>query len=115
MQIKRLPILRLLIQSFILEYCSLFLQGDLMVLHITRTITDNKLFKIIQKTYLMQVTINTILFYFLFVRAKPAAHGGSQDRGPIGATAAGLHHSHSNAGSDPRLQPTPQLTATQDP
>ena len=29
-----------------------------------------------------------ILFYF---RATPVAYGGSQTRGPIGATAAGLH------------------------
>jgi len=33
----------------------------------------------------------------------------------IRAVAASLHHSHSNAGSKPRLQPTPQLTATPDP
>ena len=33
----------------------------------------------------------------------------------IGTTAAGIYHSHSNAGSEPRLQPTPQLTATLDP
>ena len=31
------------------------------------------------------------------------------------ATAAGLHHSHSNSGSKPHLQPTSQLTATPDP
>ena len=30
--------------------------------------------------------------------------------GQIGAVAAGLHHSHSNAGSKPSLWPTPQLT-----
>ena len=36
-------------------------------------------------------------------------------QGPIAALAAGLHHSHSNAGSEPRLRPTPQLTATPDP
>ena len=47
--------------------------------------------------------------------AAPAAYGGSQARGPIGAVATGLHQSHSNAGSEPRLQPTPQLTATPDP
>ena len=35
------------------------------------------------------------------------AHGGSQARGRIGAVAAGLRHSHSNAGSEPHLQPTP--------
>ena len=42
--------------------------------------------------------------------AAPAAYGGSQARGPIGAVATGLRQSHSNAGSEPRLQPTPQLT-----
>ena len=52
------------------------------------------------------------LFCFVFLfRAAPAAYGGSQARGPIGATAAGLRHSHSTSGSEPRLQPTPQLTA----
>ena len=43
------------------------------------------------------------------------ACGGSQARGQIGATAAGLHHSHSNVGSEPRLRPTPQLAAMPDP
>ena len=53
-----------------------------------------------------------ILFYLLF-RAASGAYGGSQARGPIGAAAASLRHS--NAGSESRLQPTPQLTATPDP
>ena len=35
--------------------------------------------------------------------AAPAAYGGSQARGPIRAVATGLHQSHSNAGSEPRL------------
>ena len=43
------------------------------------------------------------------------AYGGSQARGPIGAVADSLRHSHSNAGSEPCLRPTPQLTATPDP
>ena len=47
--------------------------------------------------------------------AAPKAYGGSQARGQIGAVAASLYHSHSNIGSKPRLRPTPQLTATQDP
>ena len=53
---------------------------------------------------------------FFFFRAAPAAYGGSQARGPIGTIAAGLHHSHSNSNirSEPRLQPTPQLTAMPD-
>ena len=33
----------------------------------------------------------------------------------IVAVAADLRQSHSNAGSEPRLQPTPQLTAMLDP
>ena len=52
---------------------------------------------------------------FVFSRAAPAAYGGSQARGLIGAIATGLHHSHSNSGSEPHLQPTPLLTATPDP
>ena len=42
-------------------------------------------------------------------------HGDSEARCQIRAVAAGLHHSHRNARSKPRLQPTPQLTATPDP
>ena len=45
---------------------------------------------------------------FVFSMAAPETYGGSQARGPIGAVAAGLHQSHSNAGP----KPTPQLTAT---
>ena len=56
-----------------------------------------------------------LFIYFLLFRAAPVAYGGSQARGPIGAVATGLHHSHSNVGSEPRLRPTPQLTATPDP
>ena len=36
---------------------------------------------------------------FVFLRAAPAAHEDSQARGLIGAVAAGLHQSHSNARS----------------
>ena len=43
------------------------------------------------------------------------AYGGSQARGLIRAVAASLRHSHSNMGSEPRLRPTPQPTATPDP
>ena len=47
--------------------------------------------------------------------AAPEAYGGSHARGRIGAVATGLHHSHSNLGSELSLQPTPQLTAMSDP
>ena len=54
-------------------------------------------------------------FFSAFSRAPPTAYGGSQARGLMGAVAAGLHQNHSNAGSEPCLQPTPQLTAMLDP
>ena len=43
------------------------------------------------------------------------AYGGSQARSRIRAVAAGLHHSHSNVGTEPHLQLTPQLRAMPDP
>uniref|UniRef100_A0A8D1VYM5 Sec1 family domain containing 1 n=1 Tax=Sus scrofa TaxID=9823 RepID=A0A8D1VYM5_PIG len=52
---------------------------------------------------------------FVFSRVALVAYGGSQARGPIGAVATGLCQSHSNAGSEPHLQPIPQLRATPDP
>ena len=62
------------------------------------------------------------LFFLLFFlclfaisRAAPKAYGGSQARGRIRAVVAILHQSHSNAGSEPHLQPTEQLMATPDP
>ena len=56
-----------------------------------------------------------IYFYFCLLGATPAAYGGSQARSRIRATAAGLHHSRSNARSEPSLlRPTPQLMATSD-
>ena len=57
------------------------------------------------------------LFFFFFgpFWAAPLAYGGSWAGGLIGAVAAILHHSHSNATSELRLQTTPQLMAMQDP
>ena len=57
-----------------------------------------------------------LLFFFppFFFRAIPVAYGGSHARGQIRAAAAGLHHSHSNAGSKPHSQPAPQLMAMPD-
>ena len=49
---------------------------------------------------------------FVFSGASP---GGSRARGRIRAVAASLSQSHSNSGSEPRLQPTPQLKAMLDP
>ena len=52
---------------------------------------------------------------FVLFRVAPAAYESSQARSLIGATAAGLHHNHSNARSKPCLQTTSQLMATPDP
>ena len=53
--------------------------------------------------------IRKVLLHFVF-RAIGEAYGSSQARGQIGATAAGLHHNHSNIATKPCLQPTPQFT-----
>ena len=55
------------------------------------------------------------VFVFCLFRATSTAYGGSHARGQIGAVCANLHQSLSNAGSEPCLQPTPQLTAMPDP
>ena len=63
-------------------------------------------------------TFNNVLLVFitfLLFRATPTTYGSFQARGLIGSTAAGLHHSHSNVGSEPSLQPTPQLKAMPEP
>ena len=47
-----------------------------------------------------------LFFFFLLFRTAPTAYGSlTLARGPIGAAAASLHHSHSNARSQPRLRP----------
>ena len=64
----------------------------------------------------LQSLLYIYFFFCLFAIfwAAPAAHGGSQARGRIAAIANGLRQSHSSTGSEPRLRPTSQLTATPD-
>ena len=59
--------------------------------------------------------LSFFLFFLSFLGPRPWQYRGSQARGPIRAVANGLRQSHSNAGSKPCLQPTPQLRATPDP
>ena len=58
-----------------------------------------------------------LLVGWLVFRATGAAYGSSQSqaRGQIRAIAAGLRNNHRNVGSEPHLQPTPQLMAAPDP
>ena len=66
--------------------------------------------------YLFIYLLNFFLvFLVFFFRAAPMAYGVSPARDGIGAVAARLPHSRSNAGSEPHLQPIPQLTAMPDP
>ena len=58
--------------------------------------------------------IVVVAVVFLF-RATPATYGSSQARGPVRAVAAGLHHSHSNAGSALCLQCMHSYVATPGP
>ena len=70
----------------------------------------------IPRTYFIFIYLFIYFFVFLlFLWAAPAAYGGSQARGQIRAVAISLCQSHSNARSEPRLQPPPQLTAMPDP
>ena len=55
-----------------------------------------------QRSKLLE-TDTFFFFVFCLFRAAPAAYAGSQARGPIGAVAAGLLHSHSNAESELQL------------
>ena len=48
-----------------------------------------------------------LFFSSFFFRDAPVAYGSSQVMGQIGAVAAGLRHSHSNAETELPLQPTP--------
>ena len=63
-----------------------------------------------------QLFIKKLFFYlFVFFRAAPAVYGGSLARGPAAAEAYTLPLHDALAISEPRLRPTPQLTATPDP
>ena len=75
--------------------------------------SEPKLFFFFFVFYLFFFVVVVVVFLAISW-AAPAACGGSQARGRIGAVATGLRQSHSNMGSEPRLQPTPQLTATPD-
>ena len=56
----------------------------------------------------------TEMSFVFFFRAAPTAYGSSQGRSRIGAAAADLHHSHSNAGSKTCLRLMTQPTAMPD-
>ena len=86
--------------------------------YIILTILPDELLSLSCQVTCWRLCVYVCMYVFLFIyffRAAGLAYGSSQTRGQIGAAAAGLHHSHSNARSELRLQPTPQLTANPDP
>ena len=86
--------------------------GDSEPLHKINPVAVEK----IPEDQLLRDNLFFVLFcVFLPFRATPEAYGGSQARGPVGATVASLHHSPSNWGSKLCLRPTPQLWAMPDP
>ena len=84
---------------------------------ISHCILPKRLSLLQDNKYVLSKTFISLLFFclFAFSRAAPVAYGGSQARSRIGTVVAGLRQSHSNAGSDQCLQPTPQLISTPDP
>ena len=81
---------------------------DRLELSKTRLDLPNQAFKLLCRFFFF------FLSFFLFM-ASLAAYGHSQARGRTGAAAARLDPSHSNARSEPCLQPTLQLTVMPDP
>ena len=67
-------------------------------------LTFNHISNFLKSYYLILNELFIYLIFFLFM-ATPAAYGSSQARTWIGAAAAGLHHSHTNAGSEAHLWP----------
>ena len=80
---------RLLVSSTVGKYISVVGATPSVVL------CNGRLSPLIQGSFL--------LLLLLFFRAAPTTCGGSWVRGLIGATAAGLHHSHSSARSELHL------------
>ena len=68
------------------------------------------IFKVLSPAFVFFFSSFFFFFFFgllLFFSTAPVAYGGSQARGLIGATDAGLLQSHSNAGSKLRLWAMP--------
>ena len=62
----------------------------------------------------LSCVLSFFLFFFSYFFGPTTAYEISQARGRITAIAASLRHNHTNVGSKPCLQPTPQLMATPD-
>uniref|UniRef100_A0A8C3VDE4 Uncharacterized protein n=1 Tax=Catagonus wagneri TaxID=51154 RepID=A0A8C3VDE4_9CETA len=61
------------------------------------------------------VVVMLLIVIFCLIEVYSRRRAVREGKSLTGAVATGLHHSHSNAGSELHLQTTPQLTATHDP
>ena len=67
------------------------------------------------RNYCIVLKMGLHSFFFLLFKATLVTCGSFPTRGWIRGTATRLHHSHHNAGSEPGLWSTPQVTPTPDP
>ena len=108
----------MVINNTIVELYYLIVQWHFLIIIIINSLMERKSESDVRLQH-SKNDVQTSFFFFVFFFCYffgplPAAYGDSQARGPIGAAATGLRQSHSNAGSEPCLQPTPQLTAMPD-
>ena len=68
--------------------------------------------KVILRHFFAVSFVVVVLCFFGFLGPHPWHMKVPGLGGPIRAVATVLHHSHSNAGSEPHLQPAPQLMVT---
>ena len=117
------PLLRSMSFAYIMQMLSKFLYKDL---HCTlfSFLDNNSTWLTVFLSFFLSfsavqysLTHSNLFFVCLFLsfclfRATQLRHMEvPQARAQIGAVAAGLHPSHSNSGSEPRLRPIPQLMA----
>ena len=95
-------------------YCCLACYDVTFILPVSEPVT---LFAMVcHKKWLFDLyPIFSSLSLFLLIFFVCVCFGSIQAKGQIGAIATGLHHNHSNVGSELNLRPTPQLTAAPDP
>ena len=100
------------------KFSQLLCAGKIFLLHFLRQSFSQ--YSWLAGAFFLLLSVLLFIFLFLFfvflLFLGPLLQHMEVPRlgGPIGAIATGLRQSHSNAGDEPHLQPTPQLTAKPD-
>ena len=119
---KKVKLLREILSVFITRKKFITVYGDECSDHFT-IYTNKKSVCCTAKTTVLcvksyfnkKLQLECFFLSFVFLGVTSVAYGASRARGLIGDVAAGLCQNPSNAKSETRLWPTPQLTATLDP